>query len=65
VSGTVDANEGKRKFSIAELRRICGCPYDFVLLGSYAEQWARLGNAVPPVMMMHIARALEPVLTGD
>lgn len=45
----------KRKFSIAELRRICGFPDDFVLTGSYAQQWERLGRAVPPVMMSHIA----------
>ena len=31
-----------RKFSIAELRRICAFPDDFVLLGTYAEQWSGL-----------------------
>ncbi len=45
----------RRKFTIAELSRICAFPDDFVLVGSYAQQWARLGNAVPPVMMMRIA----------
>src|SRR5690606_1952074 len=45
----------RRKFSIAELRRICGFPDDFVLTGTYAQQWERLGRAVPPVMMRHIA----------
>jgi DNA (cytosine-5)-methyltransferase 1 len=55
-----------RKFSIAELRRICAFPDDFVLLGTYAEQWERLGRAVPPVMMAAIAetirdRVLDPV----
>ena len=54
-----------RKFSIAELRRICAFPDDFVLLGTYAEQWERLGRAVPPVMMAAIAatireRVLDP-----
>lgn len=49
----------RRKFSIAELRRICGFPDDFVLTGSYADQWARLGNSVPPVMMSHIAAAIR------
>lgn len=48
----------KRKFSIAELRRICGFPDDFILTGTYAQQWERLGRAVPPVMMMHIARSV-------
>jgi DNA (cytosine-5)-methyltransferase 1 len=48
----------KRKFTIAELKRICAFPDDFVLHGSYAEQWACLGNSVPPVMMFHVAEAL-------
>ncbi len=48
----------RRKFTIAELRRICAFPDDFVLVGSYAQQWARLGNAVPPVMMRHISAAV-------
>ena len=49
----------KRKFTIAELKRICAFPDDFVLIGSYAQQWARLGNAVPPVMMYHLARCIR------
>ena len=49
----------RRKFSIAELRRICAFPDDFVLTGSYAQQWERLGRAVPPVMMYHIAKTLR------
>lgn len=49
----------KRKFTIAELRRICSFPDDFILTGSYGQQWERLGNSVPPTMMMHIAAALR------
>lgn len=49
----------KRKFSIAELRRICGFPDDFVLTGSYQQQWERLGRAVPPVMMCKIAEVIR------
>jgi DNA (cytosine-5)-methyltransferase 1 len=49
----------KRKFTIPELRRICGFPDDFILTGSYAQQWERLGRAVPPVMMSHIAAAVR------
>jgi DNA (cytosine-5)-methyltransferase 1 len=55
----------RRKFTIAELKRICAFPDDYVLTGSYADQWARCGNAVPPVMMYHIAKALVPVLTTE
>lgn len=49
----------RRKFTIAELRRICAFPDDFILTGTYAQQWERLGRAVPPVMMYHIARAIR------
>jgi DNA (cytosine-5)-methyltransferase 1 len=49
----------KRKFSIAELKRICAFPDDFILTGTYVQQWERLGRAVPPVMMMQIAAAVR------
>jgi DNA (cytosine-5)-methyltransferase 1 len=49
----------RRKFSIAELKRICGFPDDFKLVGSYAQQWERCGRSVPPVMMSHIAAAVR------
>ena len=49
----------KRKFSIAELKRLCAFPDDFILSGSYAKQWERPGRAVPPVMMSHIAATIR------
>lgn len=49
----------KRKFTIAELRRICGFPDDFILTGSFQQQWERLGRAVPPVMMSHVAAEIR------
>ena len=49
----------KRKLTIAELKRICAFPDDFVLTGTYSQQWERLGRAVPPIMMFHIARTLR------
>lgn len=49
----------RRKFTIPELKRICGFPDDFILTGTYAQQWERLGRAVPPVMMGHIAAAVR------
>jgi DNA (cytosine-5)-methyltransferase 1 len=48
-----------RKFTLAELRRICGFPDDFILTGTYEQRWERLGRAVPPVMMAHIAAAIR------
>jgi DNA (cytosine-5)-methyltransferase 1 len=54
VSGTE-----RRKFTIAELRRICAFPDDFILTGTYAQQWERLGNSVPPLMMKAIAETIR------
>jgi DNA (cytosine-5)-methyltransferase 1 len=48
-----------RRFTIDELRVVCGFPADFQLTGSYAQQWERLGRAVPPPMMRAVARALR------
>ena len=52
----------KRKFTIAELKRICAFPDDFVLTGTYAQQWERLGNAVPPLMMRAVAEVVRDAL---
>jgi DNA (cytosine-5)-methyltransferase 1 len=63
--GSVDATE-RRKFTIAELRRICSFPDDYVMQGSYAQQWARMGNSVPPLMAQAIAESVRDVLlTAD
>jgi site-specific DNA-cytosine methylase len=48
----------RRRFTIPELRRICGFPDDFVLTGGFSLQWERLGDAVPPPMAAAWARAL-------
>lgn len=54
----------RRKFTIRELRRICAFPDDFVLTGSYKQQWERLGRAVPPRMMFHVARTIRDEVFG-
>jgi DNA (cytosine-5)-methyltransferase 1 len=58
-SGEIRTATEKRKFTIAELKRICGFPDDFILSGTYAQQWERCGRAVPPVMMSHIAATVR------
>lgn len=52
----------QRKFSIAELRRICAFPDNFVLTGSYSQQWERLGRAVPPLMMRAVAETVRDLV---
>jgi len=54
-----------RKFTIAELRRVCSFPDDFVLTGTYAQQWERCGRAVPPLMMRAVAATIrDKILKG-
>lgn len=48
-----------RRFTLAELRRICGFPDDFILTGTYEQRWERLGRAVPPVMAAAFAAAVR------
>lgn len=52
----------RRKFTIPELKRICAFPDDFILTGNYRQQWERLGRAVPPVMMKHVAAAVAEAI---
>lgn len=51
--------DGERKYTIGELRKLCGFPEDFRLIGNFAQQWERLGRAVPPVMMKHVAETIR------
>lgn len=51
--------EQPRSLSIPELKRVCGFPDDYRLEGTFSRQWERLGRAVPPVMMGHIAAAVR------
>jgi DNA (cytosine-5)-methyltransferase 1 len=52
----------KRKFTIEELKIVCGFPADFELTGRYTQQWERLGRAVPPPMMRAVASELLEVI---
>ena len=59
TSGLDETATERRKFTIEELKRICAFPDDFILKGTYSQQWERLGNAVPPMMMYHIAKTIR------
>jgi DNA (cytosine-5)-methyltransferase 1 len=54
----------KRRFAIAELKRICAFPDDFILTGNYGQQWERLGRAVPPIMMRAVALVIRDKMLG-
>jgi DNA (cytosine-5)-methyltransferase 1 len=57
-----DRDVVRRKFTIGEVKRLCGFPDDFVLLGPYAKQWERLGNSVPPPMAYWVGCCARVVL---
>jgi DNA (cytosine-5)-methyltransferase 1 len=45
--------------SINELKRLSTFPDDFKFIGDYKKQWARIGNAVMPRFMYHIAKTIK------
>jgi DNA (cytosine-5)-methyltransferase 1 len=49
----------KRRLSILEVKRLFSFPDDFKLAGTYAQQWERLGNSVPPLMAKAIGEAVR------
>ena len=49
----------KRKFAIAELKKLSSFPEDFILTGKYSDQWERIGRAVPPLMMYQVAKTVK------
>jgi DNA (cytosine-5)-methyltransferase 1 len=58
--GFVELKSGeRRKLTIPELLRISSFPIDFKLTGTFAEQWERVGRAVPPMLMYHVASAIK------
>lgn len=48
-----------RSLSIEEAKRIGSFPDAFRLVGPFADQWARIGNSVPPLLMEAIARTIR------
>ena len=44
-----------RRLTIAEAKMLASYPAAFQMIGSYANQWARIGNSVPPLFMRAIA----------
>lgn len=51
--------EHPRTLNIAEIKRVSTFPDDFKISGSFADQWSRIGNSVPPKMMAAIADTIN------
>lgn len=48
-----------RHLTISELKRIGSFPDEFELVGTFQEQWMRIGNSVPPNLMKTIAEHIK------
>lgn len=51
-----------RRFTPREAARIQSFPEDFEFAGSEGDAYRQIGNAVPPVLFWHIAKALSDQL---
>ena len=49
----------QRRATIDEVKILCSFPQDFKFIGSFNTQWARLGNAVMPKFMYHLAKHIK------
>lgn len=58
VAGLLHWSE-KRFLTIAELKRLATFPDDYKFVGKFEEQWARIGNSVPPLFMKAIAECIK------
>lgn len=50
---------GKRRLSAREAARIQSFPDDFIFYPSTSSAYKQIGNAVPPVLAWHVAKAVE------
>jgi DNA (cytosine-5)-methyltransferase 1 len=48
-----------RSISVREAARVQSFADDYVFCGAPSDQWAQLGNAVPPVLAETVARAFK------
>lgn len=48
-----------RTLTMEEVKRLGSFPDEFVLVGNFTEQWARIGNSVPPLFMRTIAEHIR------
>ena len=55
-----------RKCTIEEIKRLSSFPDEYKFTGKFEQQWARIGNAVMPKQMYHIAKTIkENILTKN
>jgi site-specific DNA-cytosine methylase len=58
--GWCEDDQGRRrKYTLAELRRIMCFPDDFLLTGNPRQQWERLGRSHVPLQVYHLTKAIR------
>lgn len=53
-----------RTLSISELKKVQSLPNDFYNIGTYLEQYERIGRMVPPIMMEAISKNIYKEILG-
>ena len=61
----IKVNGKFRRFTPREVARIQSFPDEFKLIGSDAQIYKSLGNAIPPVLMWHVTNHVIGLLNGD
>lgn len=56
--------EQNRSFTVREAARLQSFPDHFIFIGNTAEQFAQVGNAVPPLLAQAVGFSLKNVLNG-
>lgn len=49
----------ERRLTVPEVKVLCSFPEDFVLTGTFEQQWERCGRSVPPIMARSIAATIR------
>jgi site-specific DNA-cytosine methylase len=67
MSAGYELREGAavRKPTIPEVKALASFPPTFALAGSFADQWARIGNSVPPLLCRAIATEVRRLLDAS
>lgn len=64
-SGSLSRWDIARILTTPELKKLQSFPDDFKFIGSTIQQWGRIGNSVPPLMMKAIAETIKPLLEHE